>query len=188
MAVSYIAQGIFWYVLALLLALHEIETEGENGWAENLPTWKIKDITKFDFFSTRPLTGYHLTLGGLIAMIFHLPFFFGLEWSIAAELLTLGKMLLFTVFWDYLWFLFNPEFGPSNFKRENIPWHDEKWEFGYFPVSYLYLILVSVGLAGLGEIISPGNLIIVEYLLIVSVFLMMTAASMSVAKKYREIR
>ncbi len=188
MAAGNIVQGIFWYILALILALHEIETEGKNGWARNLPTWKIKDITKFNFFSTRPLTGYHLTLGGLIAMIFHLPFFFGLEWSIAAELLTVAKMLLFTVFWDYLWFLFNPEFGPSNFKRENIPWHDEKWEFGYFPVSYLYLILLSIGVAGLAEMISPGNLIIIEYSIIVSVFLTLTAVSMSVAKKYRKLR
>ena len=121
-------------------------------------------------------------------MIFHLPFFFGLEWSLTAELLTVAKMLLFTVFWDYLWFLFNPEFGPSNFKRENIPWHDEKWEFGYFPVSYLYLILLSIGVAGLAEMIGPGNLIIIEYSIIVSVFLTLTAVSMSVGKKYRKLR
>ena len=188
MAGTFVAQGIFWYILALLLALHEIETEGENGWAQNLPTWELKDITQFDFFSTRPLTGYHLTLGGLIVMIFHMPFLFGLEWSIGAELLTLAKMLLFTVFWDYLWFLFNPEFGPSNFKRENIPWHDEKWELGYFPVSYLYLVLVSVGLAGLGELINPGSLIIVEYSMIVAVFLMLMAPSMSLARRYRKLR
>jgi hypothetical protein len=51
---------VFVIVAAFLFAKIEIEIEGQHGWAENLPTWRIEDHFLLDwFFGGRSLTGYH---------------------------------------------------------------------------------------------------------------------------------
>jgi hypothetical protein len=67
-------EGLFLFLIALVLAAHGIEIEGEYGWEENLPTCIISNLIRYSLFSKRPLTGYHLTLVFLIGLFFHFPF------------------------------------------------------------------------------------------------------------------
>lgn len=50
--------GGFACFFALVLACLEIEIEGKDGWAKNLPTWRRKAVV----CGNRPWTGYHTAL------------------------------------------------------------------------------------------------------------------------------
>ena len=47
-------------ITAVLFALLEIQIEGPNGWASSLPTWRVENRWTRLFYSSKPLTGYHL--------------------------------------------------------------------------------------------------------------------------------
>ncbi len=61
----------FILVASILLALTEIQTEGNFGWAKNLPTWRKKinvGVTSFE------LTGYHLFFFTFVFLLMHLNY------------------------------------------------------------------------------------------------------------------
>ncbi len=147
-----IALGLF--AISLFLALVEIEVEGKYGWAERIPTWYR--TTGFAgrlwglIMGGKPLTGYHLFLNILLLSMFHFKFLDGAEWSGATELTTLAKFFAMTVCWDFMWFVFNPNYTLKNYKRENIWWFAKSyWVFGIFPFDYVAGWGASVLLAGL---------------------------------------
>ncbi len=138
----FIAEPMFWFVLALILAAIEIEIEGKQGWAEKMPTWyrttgffgKLYGLV----MNGKPLTGYHLFMTIFTVMIFHVPFFSGTKWSVSAELSTLAIYFVWCAVWDYLWFVLNPYYGVRNFKRQNIWWHTKSyWILNLFPLDYV---------------------------------------------------
>ena len=48
----------FLFVLAALFALAEIQIEGPQGWAANLPTWRVKNRwTRLLYGANRPVRG-----------------------------------------------------------------------------------------------------------------------------------
>jgi len=157
-------ESLYFFIIAVVLAIHEIEIEGKNGWAKNLPT-KEFNFERLPFLNGRSLTGYHLSLGALLALLFHLPFLYGKDWSIQAELFLISKVLIMTIVWDYLWFALNPDFGPSKFKRENIPWHDEYWIFGKIPALYLKVGSASLIVAATAAFISNNIFYLLDYLI-----------------------
>lgn len=116
---------------AATFALLEIQVEGPNGWAANLPTWRFPStgigswITRL--FPGRPLTGYHLWMLVFMAVVVHLQFAFGLPWSLSGEMRAIAFFLLFWVAEDFLWFVLNPHFGIRRFRPEHIPWHRRSW-------------------------------------------------------------
>lgn len=141
------------FFFATIIALLEIQIEGENGWAKNLPCWRTNPewiITKIYswFQSGKPVTGYHLALNTLEVSIFHFPFFAGTNWSLIKELQILSCICLFWVYQDFLWFLWNPHYGLKRFKPQNIWWH-KKWK-GPIPTDYLYGVSFSLIFALLG--------------------------------------
>jgi hypothetical protein len=135
---------IFTILISAVLAKLEIQIEGKNGWAGQLPTWRISNIvTSFVLGDAyHPLTGYHFYLGMLVAFFFHFPFVAGIPWTLAFELKLLAMFFLFWLVEDFLWFVFNPHYGFFRFTKSNVPWHS-RWVFGV-PFSYYKFFLLAL--------------------------------------------
>lgn len=122
-------------LISFILAKLEIQIEGKDGWAKNLPTWRKKNwITKI-LYSETPITGYHFWLLLMIFLFFHLPFFAGIPWSLKSELEVLASLIFFWIIEDFLWFVLNPHYGIKKFNPQNIPWHSSWW--GPLPDHYI---------------------------------------------------
>jgi hypothetical protein len=136
---------IFVVVLAYFFANAEIHIEGDAGWAANLPTWRIEDHWMLDlFWGGRPMTGYHAYVFSFIAIFFHFPIFLMAQWSWHLELRIIASIMLFWVVEDFLWFLINPAFGLTRFRRRFVPWH-RHWTCGA-PVDYWIFSSISATL------------------------------------------
>lgn len=138
--------NFYLFFLALVFALLEIQIEGENGWAKNLPTWRPQPNSWYEkifkkIMGGKELTGYHLVMFSLVFFVLHLPFSRGVSWSWIAEWETISLYFLFAALWDYLWFVFNPFYSLNKFNREHIWWH--KMWLGKMPVDYYWAIFIS---------------------------------------------
>lgn len=124
---------VFVFLCALIHALLEIQIEGENGWAEKLPTKRFNNpfekITGWTY-----IDGYHLFTWILFILFFHLPFLFNLSFNFQNELLILESIFVFFLVEDFLWFVINPKWGIKNFFTQKISWHPNKILF--FPQNY----------------------------------------------------
>lgn len=145
--------NVYLFIMAIVLALLEIQIEGEHGWAKNLPTWRPHPghpLAKIysSFMSGKELTGYHALMFGFVILIFHLPYVFGLTFILEHWLQTLSLFFIFVALWDFLWFVFNPYHPLSSFAKNN-PNH--KSFFLGMPLDYYYAILFSAMLAGVGQ-------------------------------------
>ncbi len=136
---SLILINIYLFILALNLAILEIQIEGKHGWAENLPTWRpAKDTWVQKIFARinfgKQLTGYFLAINCFVLLTLHLPFIFGLSLNFSNWLKIISLWLVFVNVWDLLWFVLNPNFGLGRFKKEFVPWH-KIWFLG-LPADY----------------------------------------------------
>jgi len=131
---------IYVFVLALIFALWEIQIEGKNGWAANLPTWRKTKGVINRMTGGRPLTGYHFLMNIFLTSVFHLIFLFE-SWDFEKELLILILLMIFFLVEDFLWFVLNPAYGLKNFKKGRIWWHPQ-W-IGPLPKSY-YLGIIFI--------------------------------------------
>ncbi len=115
----------------------EINIEGKDGWAKNLPTWK----TPFTIFG-RQMTGYHIYLMsvGLSLLIAPLAIYGILTIKTLFEIVSF--FILVMVAEDILWFLLNPHYGIKRLKKEFADWH-KVWILG-LPIEYYLLITVAV--------------------------------------------
>lgn len=133
---------------ATVFALLEIQIEGKNGWAGQLPTWKFyKPWFRFIPGGNKPLTGYHTYLWLFIFIYPHVCFLF-LPWSLGVEIFLLSFVFFVLRLEDFLWHVFNPHFGLKKFKKEFVTWHTQ-WLWG-LPIQYyssiaLWLVLFIVG-------------------------------------------
>lgn len=166
--------ALYWFALAVVLAMVEIEIEGKNGWAEKLPTWyRTSGIGKLYGLITgsRPLTGYHLFMNLFLIMVIHLGFINGAAWSLTSELILISRCFIFAFLWDLLWFIMNPEYGIYKFKRTEIWWHSKtKWVCGIFPVDYLAALSVSFALNVVATGIAKDMSILKNHLLFIGSF------------------
>jgi len=126
-------------VLAFFFAKVEIHIEGRNGWAANLPTWRIEKHWLLDvFWGGRPMTGYHAWLFPFLFLVAHWGFFITGVWSVRLEVRALASGATFLMLEDFLWFVCNPHFGFRSFRKGRVPWHPrwfcgmpvEHWIFG----------------------------------------------------------
>lgn len=125
------------FLIALVLALLEIQIEGKEGWASNLPVWR----PGWKFLS-KEITGYHGLLILLLLLFFHFPFVSGGGWSLSSELKILSLFFIFVSVWDFLWFVLNPHFPLKKFKAEHIWWH-KNWLLG-LPTDYYGSLVISL--------------------------------------------
>ena len=104
-----VARIILLWLWAFGLGCIEIEIEGGHGSAERLPTWYLMRGRTGRVYrlamGQRPLTGYHVFAFTIPLVIVHLPFAFGLDWSLSAELSQLAIYFALAVIWDYIWFV-----------------------------------------------------------------------------------
>jgi hypothetical protein len=137
---------IFLFISASLFALLEIQIEGKYGWAGELPTWRkflnFKGLFKpLGTDHVRPLTGYHTYLWLFLMVITHFAYFLT-PFSLAKEFLIISFNILLTITEDFLWFVYNPNFGIKKFNKESAKWHTS-WFLG-IPTSYWFSIPVGI--------------------------------------------
>lgn len=128
---------IFLFLTSSLFALLEIQIEGKDGWAANLPTWKISKklngIFKTFIDPDKPITGYHTYLWIFLLLLVHFPFLIT-SWSIQKEYFILSYYWLMLSLEDFLWFVYNPSYGIKKFSSKYIKWHTV-WLLG-LPIQY----------------------------------------------------
>lgn len=139
---------IFNILIAIALAKLEIQIEGKYGWAEKLPTWRLKNKWTQLFWGEQPYTGYHFWLLISIILFLHFPFVLNpSSWSAELELLIIGYFFLGVILEDYFWFVFNPHFGRQKFTNTHAPWH-KKWIMGipelYVKVGTLSILIIFI--------------------------------------------
>ena len=182
---------LFWFALALIFACLEIEAEGKYGWAEKMPTWyrttglipKLYGLA----MDGKPLTGYHAFMFILPIMVFHVPFVSGVEWTLAAEIMTWAMYFLWCPLWDYLWFVLNPHYGFKNFRRRNVWWHAKgKWLADLMPIGHLIAWGVSLLLAwGTSIFLQDDNgAELTKYLVTMFIFCILTVATIIFSPLY----
>lgn len=142
-----IVTNIYIFIMAIILAILEIQIEGPHGWAKNLPTWRPeidKWYTKLlsRIFFQKTITGYHMAINLFVLLIFHLPFFLGSPFTFLQWAKTLSLYILFISTWDFIWFILNPHFLLKKFKKEYIPWH-VIW-FLKIPLDYWISLVLSL--------------------------------------------
>ena len=134
--------------LSTMFAKVEIQIEGADGWAANLPTWRLDHHWLLDvFWGGRPLTGYHVWVFLFMAVVFHLVFFLHGRPSLRLELRVLGSLAVFWILEDFLWFVLNPAYGLSRFSPQCIPWHLH-WMLGV-PTDYVVCLGLGALMMGL---------------------------------------
>ena len=141
---SYIFDAIFIAIYAILYSALEIEIEAGAGWAKNLPTVPV--------FGTR-FTGYHVLMNITVIM------------SLCYALMPskgLFYILYFIIAWflieDFCWFVLNPSFGLTKYKKENISWHGDNWPGGIPIHNYIgvALMIASAYMSGNNSLIISG--------------------------------
>jgi hypothetical protein len=146
-------------LLALVMALVEIEIEGPYGWAEKLPTpYRVSGPLARLFglvLGGKPLTGYNLLIFAATLVAFHLPFAFGAPWTAARELALLAAWVAWSALWDFLWFLLNPAYGWRRFRPGNVWWHS-RWLWR-LPLDYWVAVVASLLLALAAQLVGGGG-------------------------------
>jgi hypothetical protein len=140
-----VSVGLYFFAIALVLALLEIQIEGAYGWAEKLPTWRWQ-TPRVLRWAGKPITGYHVFLLLFILLFMHLPMMY-VGFSLEREVEILSLFSLLAVFWDFLWFVCNPHFGLARFHALHVWWF-KSWMLG-LPAAYFsglgLSLLVYVG-------------------------------------------
>jgi hypothetical protein len=144
-------EGVALFALCWILARVEIEIEGPEGWAVNLPTWRWGPDWWLNLTNGKPVTGYHVWLTLFLIGVFHLPLVFA-GFSRALWAKCASSYLLTTAAWDFQWFVWNPAWGVKNYFTKPVPWFRRR--FWGFPVDYYAAVAASAGLTAL--IWAPG--------------------------------
>jgi hypothetical protein len=131
----------FMVFLACILALWEVQIEGKDGWAANLPGWRLEKGWFVRLMGGRPITGYHLFMTLFLITLVHLPLFF-VAWSWRLESLLIGFYLGMVLLEDFMWFVFNPHYGIQSFHKGKIWWHRSWW--GPVPAFYWILLIILI--------------------------------------------
>lgn len=133
---------------SLLFALAEVQIEGSQGWAADLPTWRVRNRVSRLFLGSKPATGYHLYMFTTLLLLCHAPYLAGTARpTLPAETRLLSFFVLFCVLEDFLWFVVNPAFGLSRFKPKEIWWHRDSWLW-IAPRDYFLFVPIGLVLYG----------------------------------------
>ncbi len=185
-----ILSSIFWFVLAFVIAALEVEAEGKYGWAERMPTWYrtrgLVGRTYGVLMGGKPLTGYHTFTFFFPLLLLHCPFVSGVSWSLSAELMVLSLYFAWTVLWDYLWFVLNPNYTWRGFRKDRVWWHAQSpWLFGVMPLDYLIGWGLAVALAFAASL-APGatQSLFTDRMIMLGLFLVGTALTIALSPLY----
>lgn len=140
--------NLYTFLYSLLWALMFVNAEGSDGWGGK-SGWVISGKKWFFmnlFTFGRPIR--LLPVFGIITFI--VSYLFPPLWNISKgfpfTLTNWGELIayfaLFAILEDLLWFLVNPHYGFSKFKKEFIPWHP-RW-FLRIPIDYWIGVVVFI--------------------------------------------
>ncbi|MBN1607794.1 MAG: hypothetical protein JW940_14245 [Polyangiaceae bacterium] len=179
---------LFLFVYAMLFAMVEIEIEGRDGWAMNLPTWFRRSpwyarACAF-LISGKPLTGYHAVMLFVPLVSFHLGLAFGQQWSWGLEARILSSYLIWNVTWDLLWFLFNPAYGWARFRKGEIWWHSRAW-VGRLPIDYVNALWLSFVVAALPWLLRGNAGHLLRHVIYVATMILLVVLAACAAPLYR---
>ena len=139
------------------LACIEMEIEGGYGWAQRLPTWWLgsglvgEDLRGW-WMGHRPLTGYHVFAFTIPFLILHVPYVIGSRLDARGGAGgRSGTFFALAVFWDYMWFVFNPAYTVARFKRGQRLVVRGPLDLA-LPARLLQRVGLSVGLAALAAL------------------------------------
>jgi hypothetical protein len=170
------------------LACIEIEIEGGFGWAQRLPTWWLGRGLVGRIYGLamghRPLTGYHVFAFTIPLVVLHLPYVMGVDWTLAGELRTIATFFALAVFWDYMWFVFNPAYTVARFRKGNVWWSEVPWIWR-FPLDYYSGLGLSIALAGLAGVADGDAEPLVRHLWMLAGLAVLTAGAVVAAPLYR---
>ena len=173
---------------ALLFALVEIEIEGKDGWAMNLPTWyrrKPVYARVYAFLlSGKPLTGYHAVMFFIPFVSFHIGLAFGQPWSWGLEARVFASYLVWNVTWDFLWFVLNPHFGWARFRKGQVWWHGRMW-IGRLPIDYVHALWLSFFVACVPWFVRGSTGILRQHAIFVGIMVVLTAMAAWAAPLYQ---
>ncbi len=150
--------NIYLFIFVLAIAFLEIQIEGKDGWARNLPTKRItptgwkKGLVNF-IAGEDNFTLYHIAIETVLFLALAMPFAFGLDLSLRNILKAVSLFLLINPIWDFLWFVLNPYFTWRRFTQKDIPWR-KNW-LGFIPKVYLTTWIISLVI--LLPVASTGN-------------------------------
>ncbi len=152
------AVSSFLFVMALLFAMFEIEAEGKFGWAEKFPTWyrtRGRLAKLYMRITHKPLTGYHASLFFVTLLLFMWPMVQTSTLSFEGIFTALGMYWAWIIVWDYSWFVLNPHYGSSGFRRNNVWWFaNEPWVLGRIPLGYITSWITALAFASVGGLIG----------------------------------
>jgi hypothetical protein len=182
-----VGRTLLLWLWAFGLAGIEIEIEGGRGWAERMPTWFLKRGRIGRIYGLvmghRPLTGYHVFAFAIPLLIVHLPFGFGLDWSIEAELGQLAIFFALAVIWDYLWFVNNPAYTVRRFQRGRVWWFEVPWVWR-FPLDYYTGVGLSIALAGAAALVAGDAAPLRSHLWLLAGLIVLTALAVLASPLY----
>ena len=158
--------SLFVFLFAVIFALIEIEIEGTEGWAKNLPTAKnvVGHLTLYHVYmvalATLIVCGFMYfkhTRSSCAAVACGAPkpntntprkqqTAFQKVWpTLRIVLQTVFHLIAYFLIQDFLWFVFNPGFTLARYNQASIPWHKHWWggtpAFNFVGVGVLGLIL-----------------------------------------------
>lgn len=135
---------IYTVIAAAVWALWEIQIEGSQGWASNLPTWRWINKWIKKLLGGRPLTGYHFWMWIFLLILIHFTYFFT-HWNWRKEALIIGFLFTLATLEDFFWFVFNPAYGIKKFRGDNLDiWWYRIWWLGLPNVYWISLIIIII--------------------------------------------
>ncbi len=184
-----VLSAVFWFFTAFLFAGIEIEIEGKHGWAEKLPTWYrttgFCGRTFGLFNSGRPLTGYHSFMLLITLVLFHVQFVHGTAWTLAGEAKSLALYFAWVPQWDVLWFVLNPSYGWSKFRKDSVWWFGKgPWILGW-PMDYYVAWGISIGLAYGASHLNASNEVLMHHMQKLALFVALTGIAVLLSPLYR---
>ncbi|HJX52442.1 MAG TPA: hypothetical protein VJ801_06730 [Polyangia bacterium] len=178
----------FLFGFALLFAMVEIEIEGADGWASKLPTWYRRRPVYARLYgllmSGKPLTGYHAIMFFVPLCAFHMGIAFGQPWSLGVEARIIAAYLVWSVTWDFLWFLLNPAYGWGHFRKGEIWWHNRQW-IGRAPIDYVNAVATSFLVAALPLVLRARPRLLIEHTVFAAGMAALTALCALAAPLYQ---
>lgn len=150
MLLSLVAKILWWWFLACLLAITEIEMEGKFGWATRTATayrvtgWPARIYGAA--MNGKPLSYWNLFMQMFLFLFGHAGYAFGLPFTWTRELEILYTLTWWAVIWDFTWFGLHPDYNPKGRNTWNMEklfagawWHLRRhahWPLKGLPVDY----------------------------------------------------
>lgn len=139
-----ICDGVFIVLFALVYAWIEIEIEGPNGWAKQLPTPQ-KVLAHLSLYHVYMVVLAALVIGGVLYYREKMTESSEKIWIRGLKILGefIFLLILFFLAQDFLWFVMNPSYTVLRYSKAFVPWHSH-WILGVPLFNYIGLAMLGI--------------------------------------------